>query len=58
MPYAMQKLKGKDRYRVINTHTGEVHAKDTTKANAERQLKILRAAETGHPIGGKSEGGQ
>ena len=42
MPYTMKKVKG-GRYRV--TGPGGVHAKGSTKANAESQMRLLRAVE-------------
>lgn len=40
MPYAVRKVKGG--YKVVNTRTGKVHAKRTTKARAQRQVRLLR----------------
>lgn len=45
MPYEMQK-EGKC-WRVLNTETGEEHAKCTTKKKAEAQLRLLRGVEKG-----------
>ena len=32
-------------YRVVNTATGKVHSKHTTRAKAEAQVRLLHAAE-------------
>jgi len=45
MPYAIRKVAGG--YRVVNTATGEVKAKRTTKARAERQVRLLHGIEHG-----------
>lgn len=45
MPYKMRKLPNKNRYRVYNAETGDVHAYSTTKKKAENQLRLLRALE-------------
>jgi len=42
MPYQLTRV-GKDRYRV--TGPSGVHAKGTTKAKAEAQIRLLRAEE-------------
>lgn len=52
MPYALRK-KGA-RYEVINTDTGEVKSRHTSKAKAEKQMKLLKGIEhdwtpTGEP---------
>ena len=39
MPYAIRKVKGG--YSVVNTKTGVVHAKHTTKPKAEAQIRLL-----------------
>jgi len=39
MPFSL--LKQGTHYKVINTLTGQVHAKHTTKAKALAQLKLL-----------------
>jgi hypothetical protein len=46
LPYAI-KLVGKGRYSVVNTQTGRVHAKGTTKAKAQRQLTLLNGIDEG-----------
>jgi hypothetical protein len=45
MPYEIRR-KG-SRYQVVNSDTGEIHAHATTKAKAEKQLKLLRGVEHG-----------
>ena len=45
MPYATKKLDGK--FAVVNTETGAVKAKATTKVKAEKQVKLLRGIEHG-----------
>jgi hypothetical protein len=40
MPYKITKLKG-NKYRVTNTTTKKVHAKKSTKTNAEKQVRLL-----------------
>ena len=46
MPYDVQAV-GDGRYKVVNTDTGNVHSKGTTRANAEAQVRLLRDAEHG-----------
>ena len=41
----MEKIDGC--WRVFNSETGKEHAKCTTKANAEKQLRLLRGVEKG-----------
>lgn len=45
MPWRVLKLKGKDKYRVLSP--SGVKAKATTKANAEKQVRLLRALDHG-----------
>ncbi len=45
VPYEMRRVKGG--WRVVNSRTGRVHAKRTTKAKAQRQLRLLRGIEHG-----------
>lgn len=45
MPYKMVKLRNKNLYKVINTRTGEVHAKRTTRKKAEAQVRLLNSIE-------------
>jgi len=44
MPYKVSKVKG-DGYRVANRETGKVHAKGTSKAKADAQIRLLNAKE-------------
>jgi len=44
MPYKLIKLKN-NKYRVINSETGEVKAFQTTKDNAIKQIRLLYALE-------------
>jgi hypothetical protein len=46
LPYAI-KPAGKGLYKVVNTATGRVHAKGTTKAKAQRQLTLLNGLDEG-----------
>jgi len=41
----MRKVKGKNCYRVSNKKTKKVFAKCTSKKNATRQMRLLRAIE-------------
>ncbi len=43
MPYAITEHDGG--YQVANTDTGEIHAKHTTRAKAEAQVRLLRGIE-------------
>jgi hypothetical protein len=45
MPYTMKRVKGG--WRVINTASGKIKAKRTTKAKAKAQLRLLRGIEHG-----------
>lgn len=45
MPYAVRKNRGVDTYKVVNTKTGVIHAKATTKKNAEAQVRLLNSLE-------------
>lgn len=45
MPYAIRKRGS--RYEVVNTATGRVHAKHTSKKKAEAQVRLLRGIEHG-----------
>lgn len=42
MPYSLRKVPRKDCYRVRNTKNKRIMSKCTTKANATRQLRLLR----------------
>lgn len=46
MPYAMRKIRNANLYKVINTETGEIHSKGTTKTKAQSQLRILKEYES------------
>jgi len=41
MPYKVSKVRNKECYQVKNKLTGAVHAKCTTKAKAEAQVRLL-----------------
>lgn len=43
MPYRSRKVRGKPCYRVTNKDNKKVFAKCSTKENAKKQLKLLRA---------------
>ena len=45
MPYKIRKLPNKNRYRVYNAVTGQIHAYNTTKVKAVRQLRLLKSLE-------------
>ena len=45
MPYIMKKVNKKKCYRVSNKKTKKVFAKCTSKKNATRQMRLLRAIE-------------
>jgi hypothetical protein len=57
MPYQIEKLPS-GKFRVVNTETGEIHAKSTTKKNAQAQINLLRGVEHGDwkPTGKKKSG--
>lgn len=42
MPYKMRKLPNKKCWKVYNAKTGRIHAKCSTKSNAEKQIRLLR----------------
>jgi hypothetical protein len=50
MPEKMFKLNG-NKYQVKNVATGQVHSKGTTKAKAERQMRLLNAIDHGYKPG-------
>lgn len=52
MPYGLRKLPDKDLYRVYNKETGEIHSKETTKANALKQIRLLYMIERKKMEGG------
>ena len=41
MPYTIRKIKNKNEYSVKNTKTGVVHSKESTLANAKKQVRLL-----------------
>ena len=43
MPYTMRKVPRKNCYRVINKRTKRVLSKCSTKENAQKQIRLLRA---------------
>lgn len=43
MPYYSRKVRGKNCYKVSNKHTKKVFAKCTSKINAVKQMRLLRA---------------
>jgi len=45
MPYKVNQVMGG--FEVVNTETGAVHAKHTTKAKADRQVRLLNAVKHG-----------
>lgn len=45
MPYICKKVRNKNCWQVKNIHTKKVFAKCSTKKNAARQLRLLRAIE-------------
>jgi len=45
MPYTMRKVPNKSCYRVVNNKTGKVKARCSTKKNAMKQMRLLRALE-------------
>ena len=53
MPYAIRR-KG-TRYQVVNSETGEVKAESTSRAKAERQIRLLRGIEHGWTPTGDGE---
>ena len=47
MPYTIRKVRNMPCYTVKNSKTGEVHAKCSSKVNAQRQLRLLNALDHG-----------
>ena len=45
MPYEAIKLPRSSMYKVLNVASGAVSAKKTTKAKADRQIRLLRGIE-------------
>ena len=42
MPYKLIKVKGKNLYKVINELTGKIHSKESTRSDAEKQIRIMQ----------------
>lgn len=51
MPYKIIKLNNRC-YQVINSQTGQIHAKCTTLKNAKAQMRLLYGIENGYNYGG------
>lgn len=51
MPYKINRTVGG--FEVVNTRTGLVHAKHTTRDKAERQVRLLHMVERGGKATGK-----
>jgi hypothetical protein len=45
MPYKIRKIKNKSCYRVYNKNSKKIFSKCTSKQNATKQLRLLRAIE-------------
>lgn len=45
MPYRLRKVSGKKCYRVLNKRSKKVFSKCTSRAKANKQLRLLRAIE-------------
>jgi hypothetical protein len=45
MPYKTRKVRGKNCYRVFNRKSKRVFAKCTSRENADKQMRLLRAVE-------------
>lgn len=43
MPYSSRKVRGKNCYRVSNKQNKHIFSKCTTRSNAKKQLRLLRA---------------
>lgn len=61
MPYKTRKVRGKNCYKVYKPKDGRVFSKCTTKENAKKQMRLLRAIQfnkkfvpTGASRGGKT----
>ena len=61
MPYKTRKVRGKNCYKVYKPKDGKIFSKCTTKENAKKQMRLLRAiqfnkkfAPTGASRGGKT----
>jgi len=42
MPFKIQKVRGKDCFKVVNKQTKKVKAKCTTKQKAQAQMRLLK----------------
>ncbi len=47
MPFKIRKLPNQSMYRVYNADTGHIYAARTTRANAEKQVRLLHMVERG-----------
>lgn len=47
MPYTVRDAPDGEGFEVVNSDTGEVKAKHSTKADAERQVRLLEGIEHG-----------
>jgi len=56
MPYEIKKISPR-KYEVVNTDTGEVHAKQTSLKNAKAQIQLLNAVKHGFKPKRKMLGG-
>lgn len=45
MPYTIRPIRGSKMVKVVNTETGEVKAKRTTRKKAANQIKLLEGLE-------------
>lgn len=54
MPYTIRPA-AKGLFKVVNTQTGKIHAKGTTRAKAQRQINLLMAEEHGGVTGKKGK---
>jgi hypothetical protein len=50
MPYVIRKIRNKDCYSVKNKITKKIHAKCSTKINAQKQVRLLLAIEYGFKL--------
>ncbi len=47
MPEKIKKIRGKNKFKVVNISTGQIHAKETTRGNAEAQVRFLNGLRHG-----------
>lgn len=45
MPYSVRKVRGKSCFKVYNKKSKRVYSKCTSRENAQKQLRLLRAIE-------------